>query len=62
MPTSIVTFLVKLLSKKVAAQVAYAILENAVRHTDNTVDDQVLGIVAGALGNRLNPVQRVVGK
>jgi|GEM_PF-2769547 len=62
MPSSLISFAVRFLSKRLAALVVQAILQKAVTRADNTVDAQVVDIVNAALAGRLNPIQRVVGK
>ena len=56
------SLLIKLFSYDLTQQVVILGLEKAVARTNNTVDDQVVSIVRQALGNRVNPIQRVVGK
>ncbi|KII34840.1 hypothetical protein NL64_06130 [Pseudomonas fluorescens] len=55
-------FLLKFFSDRLTQQVVLIGLEQAAARTTNTVDDQVVAIVRQALGNRVNPIQRVVGK
>lgn len=56
------SLLLKLFTDRLTQQVVILGLEQAASRTTNTVDDQVVAIVRQALGNRLNPIQRVVGK
>ena len=56
------SFLLQLFPSRLTQQVILLGLEVAASKTTNTVDDQVVAIVRQALGNRLNPIQRVVGK
>lgn len=56
------SLLIKLFSYDLTQQVVILGLEKAAARTNNTVDDQVVAIVRQALGNRVNPIQRVVGK
>ncbi len=56
------SLLIKLFSYDRTQQVAILGLEKAAARTNNTVDDQVVSIGRQALGNRVNPIQRVVGK
>ena len=56
------SLLLKLFSYDLTQQVVILGLEKAAARTNNTVDDQVVAIVRQALGNRVNPIQRVVGK
>lgn len=58
----IASFLLKLLSHGLVQQIIILGLEKAAARSTNTVDDQVVAIVRQALGNRVNPIQRVVGK
>lgn len=58
----IASFLLQLVTNRFAQQLALAALENAATKSSNTVDDQVVAIVKGALGNQSNPIARVVGK
>ena len=58
----IASFLLQLVTNKFAQQLAIIALENAATKSTNTVDDQVVAIVRQAVGNRANPIQRVVGK
>ena len=56
------SLLLKLISSNLTHQIVILGLEKAASKTNNTVDDQVVAIVRQALGNRVDPIQRVVGK
>lgn len=58
----VASLLLQLVTNRFAQQLALAALENAATKSSNTVDDQVVAIVKGALGNQSNPIARVVGK
>jgi hypothetical protein len=60
--STIASFLIRVLSHKLAQQLIVLGLETAAKRSDNTVDDQVVSIVKEGLSNRINPIQRVVGK
>lgn len=58
----IASMLLRVLSTRLTQHVVLLALESAASKSTNTVDDQVVAVVRQALGNRLNPIQRVVGK
>jgi hypothetical protein len=56
------SLLLHLMTNELSRQLIILSLEKAAAKTTNTVDDQVVAIVRQALANRINPIQRVVGK
>lgn len=56
---AIASFLIKVLSHKLAQQLIVLGLETAAKRSDNTVDDKVVQIVKHGLANRVNPIKRV---
>jgi hypothetical protein len=54
--------LLAFLSDKTVQYLILAGLSKAVARTDNTVDDVVVEIVKAGLDNRVNPIQRTIGK